>query len=90
MTSSLRWPLTKSTHGTRCSRANRRIAALNPSVIFPSGAVEAIGNPSWRVDVAQQPTGMLKLRHVDVAVHPVDALHLEHHMIVEDIGDGAR
>jgi hypothetical protein len=24
------------------------------------------------------------------AVHPVDALHLEHHMIGEDIGDGAR
>ena len=48
MTSSLRWPLTKSTHGTRWSRAKRRIAAVNASVIFPSGAVEAIGNPSWR------------------------------------------
>jgi len=46
--------------------------------------------PQLALDVAQQPTGMLKLRHVDVAVHPVDALHLEHHMIVEDIGDGAR
>ena len=30
------------------SRANRRIAALNASVILPSGAVEAIGSPSWR------------------------------------------
>ena len=48
MTSSLRWPLTKSTHGTCWSRAKRRIAALNASVIFPSGAVEAIGSPSWR------------------------------------------
>jgi len=35
-------------HGTRWSRAKRRIAALNASVIFPSGAVEAIGSPSWR------------------------------------------
>jgi hypothetical protein len=26
----------------------RRIAALKASVIFPSGAVEAIRNPSWR------------------------------------------
>jgi hypothetical protein len=42
------------------------------------------------LDVAQQPTGMLQLRHVDVAVHPVDALDLEHHMISEDIGNGAR
>ena len=48
MTSSLRWPLPKSSHGTRWSRAKRRIAALNASVIFPSGAVEAIGSPSWR------------------------------------------
>ena len=48
MTSSLRWPLAKSTQGTRWSRANRRIAAENESVTLPSGAVEAIGNPSWR------------------------------------------
>jgi hypothetical protein len=33
---------------------------------------------------------MLQLRDVDVAVHPVDALHLEHHMIGEDLGDTAR
>ena len=46
MTSSLRWPLVKSTQGTRCSRAKRRIAALNASVICPSGAVDAIGSPS--------------------------------------------
>ena len=26
----------------------RRIAAANASVIFPIGAVEAIGRPSWR------------------------------------------
>ena len=44
----LRWPLANSTHATRRSRAKRRIAALNASVIFPSGAVEAISNPSWR------------------------------------------
>ena len=48
MTSSLRWPLPNSTQGTWCSRAKRCIAAANASVIFPSGAVEAIGSPSWR------------------------------------------
>ena len=46
LTSSLRWPLAKSTHGTCWSRAKRCIAALKASVIFPNGAVEAIGNPS--------------------------------------------
>jgi hypothetical protein len=33
---------------------------------------------------------MLQLRHVDVAIDPVDALHLDHDMIVEDVGDAAR
>jgi hypothetical protein len=42
------------------------------------------------LDVAEQTAGVLQLRDVDVAVHPVDALHLEHHMIGQDIGDGAR
>ena len=42
------------------------------------------------LDVAEQPTGVLQLRHVDVAVHPVDTLDLEHHMIGEDGSDGAR
>ena len=46
--------------------------------------------PELALDVAQQPTGVLQLRHVDVAVHPVDALDLEHHVIGEDIGDSAR
>jgi hypothetical protein len=27
---------------------------------------------------------------VDVEVHPIDAVHLEHHMIGQDIGDAAR
>jgi hypothetical protein len=42
------------------------------------------------LDVAQQTTRVLQLGHVNVAVHPVDALDLEHHMISEDIGDTAR
>jgi hypothetical protein len=57
MTSSLRSPLTKSTHGTPTSRANRRIAVANPSEIVPNGAVEAIGNPSWRCTNATNPAG---------------------------------
>jgi hypothetical protein len=46
--------------------------------------------PQLALDVAQQSTGVLQLRHVHVAVHPVDALQLEHHMIGQDVGDGAR
>ena len=46
--------------------------------------------PELALDVAKQATGVLQLRDVDVAVHPVDALHLEHHMISKDIGDTAR
>ena len=48
MTSSLRWPLAKSTHGIALVRANRCTAVLNASVILASGAVEAIGNPNCR------------------------------------------
>jgi len=32
----------------------------------------------------------LQRRHVDVEVHPVDALDLEHHVIGQHIGDSAR
>jgi hypothetical protein len=46
--------------------------------------------PELALDVAEQPAGVLQLRHVDVAVHPIDALDLEHHVIGQDIGDGAR
>ena len=42
------------------------------------------------VDVGHQPTGVLQARDVDVEVHPVDRLDLEHHMLSKDIGDGAR
>ncbi|HVE96523.1 MAG TPA: hypothetical protein VNA67_06020 [Pseudonocardiaceae bacterium] len=37
------------------SRANRRIAALNASVIFPRGAVHAIGNLNWRCTQPSRP-----------------------------------
>jgi len=33
---------------------------------------------------------VLQLRDIDVAVQPVDALDLEHHVISQDIGDTAR
>ena len=51
----LAWPLAKSTHGSRWSRANRCTAALNASVIRASGAVEAIGNPSRRCTEPTRP-----------------------------------
>jgi hypothetical protein len=42
------------------------------------------------LDVTDQPAGVLQLGNEDVAVHPVNALHLEHHVIGQDIGNGAR
>jgi hypothetical protein len=46
--------------------------------------------PQLPLDIAEQPTGVLQLRNVDVAVQPVHALHLEHDMVGQDISDGAR
>jgi len=46
--------------------------------------------PELALDRAEQSTGVLQLRDIDVAVHPVDALDLEHHMIGKDVGNGAR
>ncbi|MGH3856475.1 MAG: hypothetical protein ACRDR6_23905 [Pseudonocardiaceae bacterium] len=46
--------------------------------------------PQLALHIAQQARRELQLRDINIAVHPVDALHLDHHMIGEDIGDGAR
>ena len=40
--------------------------------------------------IAHQCKFGLQRRHVDVEIHPVDALNLEHHMIRQDVSDGAR
>ena len=37
------------------------------------------------MDVTDQPRRVLQPRHVDVQIHPVDALDLEHHMLGQDI-----
>jgi hypothetical protein len=42
------------------------------------------------VDVADQTGGVLQLGYVDVEVHPVDALHLEEGVHIQDVGHGAR
>ena len=41
------------------------------------------------VDEPDQPGLVLQPGHVGVEIHPVDALHLEQHMLIEDIGDAA-
>ncbi len=41
------------------------------------------------LEVADDPLGELQLGHVDVEVHPVDALHLEAHVTGQDVGDRA-
>ena len=82
------WPLAKSTHGT----------ALVTGEAVHRGD-ERLGDPGQRrgrgdrqpelpMHVPDQPRGVLQLRHVDVQVHPVDALHLDDHMLGQDIGDG--
>ena len=40
--------------------------------------------------IPQQPAGVLQLRDIDVEVHPVDALHLERHMLGQHLSDSAR
>jgi hypothetical protein len=42
------------------------------------------------VDVPDQTSGILQPGDIDVAVHPVDALDLENHVIVQDIGNTTR
>ncbi len=46
--------------------------------------------PQLALHITQQPRRELQLRDINVAVHPLDALHLEHHVIGEDISDSAR
>jgi hypothetical protein len=47
-TSSLRWPLAKSTHGIPQPAAKARTDRVNASLTGASAAVEATGMPSWR------------------------------------------
>jgi hypothetical protein len=46
--------------------------------------------PQLALHIAQQARRELQLRDINIAIHPVDALHLEHHVIGENISDGAR
>jgi len=46
--------------------------------------------PELAMDVTHDPRGVLQLRHVDIEIHPVDALDLEDSVLGNDIGHGAR
>jgi len=46
--------------------------------------------PQLAVDVPDQASGVLQPRHIHVQVHPVDALHLEGHVLGDDFGHAAR
>jgi hypothetical protein len=87
ITSSLRCPFTKSTTGTPQARAYRRTAALNPSVTGANGAVG--GDRTKAAQIADQTERTLQLRDIHVEIHPIDALHLEHHMIGQHISSSA-
>jgi hypothetical protein len=103
MTSSLRWPLTKSTIGISRSAANRRTG--EPANRRTGGPADRGDEPvrdrterrgrsdpqaHLALKVADDPLGELQLGHVDVQVHPVDALDLEPDVTRQDIGDSAR
>ena len=78
--------LAKSTHGIPLMRANRCTAALNASVTFASGAVEAM-QTQLPVHVGHQAGRVLQAGNIDVEIHRVDALDLEHHMLGQDVAD---
>jgi hypothetical protein len=42
------------------------------------------------MDIADQPSGVLQLRDIDIQIHPVDTVHLELHMLGQDIADRSR
>jgi hypothetical protein len=46
--------------------------------------------PQLPMQIADQSLRVLQLRDIDVEIHPVDALHLEPHMLGQDISDGSR
>jgi hypothetical protein len=46
--------------------------------------------PQLTVHIGDQPGRVLQPWHINVEIHPVDALHLEHHVIGQHISDAAR
>ena len=79
---------------------------VHPGDLLPLGETvhrrgETVGDPGQRggrgdrqaelaLHIAQQAARVLQLRDIDVEVHPVDALHLERHMLGQHLGDRAR
>jgi hypothetical protein len=47
-------------------------------------------HPQMLMDVTDQPSRVLQLRHIDVEVHPVDALDLEQNMVGQDLSNRTR
>ena len=63
---------------------------VNASVIAASGRGRGDRQTQLTVDEPEQTTRVLQLRHVDVEMHPIDALHLEGHVLGQDISHSAR
>ncbi len=61
--------------------------ATNASVLGATPAVEAKRWPEVAAQVPHDATDALQLRHVDVEVHPVDALTLQHDVVAQDFAD---
>ena len=70
--------------GEAAHRCGKRVSDL------PERSCRSDRQPKLALDIPEQPTGVLQLRHIGIAVHPADALQFEHHVIGQDVGDGAR
>lgn len=46
--------------------------------------------PQLPLQIADQPRRELQLQDIDVQIHPVDTLHLQAHVLGQDIGDRSR
>jgi hypothetical protein len=64
-------------------------ALSNQSIVSAAASSTKLTMP-LALHISQQARRELQLRDINIAIHPVDALHLEHHVIGENISDGAR
>jgi hypothetical protein len=68
--------------------AAHRVA--EPIADLPQRCGRGDRQPELPVHEPDEPGLVLQPGHVHVEIHPVDALHLEHHVIGQDISDSAR
>ena len=84
-------PLDEVDHRHMCwSAAKRYRPAMKAWLIGSNNADDANGLAPMAAQERHHPLHELQARLVDVEVHPVDALHLQGHMLGENISSAAR